>query len=53
MVELEKPTSLTRILRFYKNDLGYTIDDVANLLNANHHEVSSLARPNHDRFTIV
>lgn len=53
MVELEKPTLLTQILRFYKNELSYTIDDVAKLLFANHHEVSSLAHPNHDRFTII
>jgi len=53
MVELERPTLLTKILRFYKNDLGYTIDDVAKLLFANNNEVSSLAQPNHERFTVV
>jgi Zn-dependent peptidase ImmA (M78 family)/transcriptional regulator with XRE-family HTH domain len=53
MVELEKPTMLTNILRFYKNDLGYSIDDVAKLLRATHHEVSSLARPNHERFSVI
>jgi len=50
MVELERPTLLTEILRFYKNDLGYAIDDVTRLLFANNNEVSSSAQPNHERF---
>ena len=49
----EKPKLLTSVFWHYRNDLQYDITDMSELIFATESEVKSLARPNHERFTVV
>ncbi|WAC20913.1 XRE family transcriptional regulator [Luteolibacter sp. SL250] len=52
-IPTEKPKLLTKVFRHFKDDLGYSIEEMSTLIFASQEEVKSLARPNHDRFTIL
>lgn len=52
-IELEKPRLLTSVFRHFKDDLGYSLEDMCQLLFATPDEVKSLNSPNHERFMIL
>lgn len=52
-IDLEKPKLLTRVFRHFKDDLGYTLEDMCQLLFATPEEVKSLNSPNHERFQVL